>query len=111
MTQLNRLTRFQLNDRNVYEIQSSDIVYDIVYGDESDEYILKSVQNPIIRVDINGSIARFYVDSDIIITLQYDNKGIIYHKYGKESKNIRIVTGLLDTAIKKELYDLCQDLN
>ena len=110
MTQLNRLAKFHLNDRNIYEIQSSNIVYDIVFGEESNQYIEKSIQNPIIRVDITGNIAKFYVDSDLVITLYY-HKGIIFRKYGDRSKNIRVVPGFLDVAIKKELYDLSKEYN
>ncbi len=110
MAKLNRLIKFQLTDRNMYEIQSSNIVYDIVFGEESEEYIIKSIQNPIIRVDITGNIAKFYVDSDLIITLSY-YKGVIIRKNGDRSKNIRIVPGFLDVAIKKELYDLSQEYN
>lgn len=110
MAQFNRILRFPVRDREIYEIQSTDIIYDIVYGNESDKYLSQEIKNPIIRVDLSKDTAKFYVDSDLISILNY-YKGVIIYSAENRSFTKKIPAGFLDVAIRKALYDLAKEYN
>lgn len=100
----NRLQKFPLDDKEHYEVLSSDITHEIASVKN------KKNKKPILKVDINGSIVKFYVDTDIVLLMEYKAGSVFYTDDNKVTKR-KMNSICVDAAIKKEIYRFIREYN
>ncbi len=108
---MNRINKFPNIDRQSYEIQSSDIAFQVAFGDDADKHIEKFKKETIVKVDICNDNVRICVDSELIVSMKCLSSSTIIYRYPLEEIIMRRYFDPLciDAAVKWEIYMVMLD--